>query len=487
MGKVHLVMYSNGEPFDSAKRKMMETIQKCTSRQVVCHAYDRTKIMSCDWYHHAETVSKIPEIRRRDGLHCVYKPFITNDVFQKMDDDDILFYADCSQYFNTTKIGFVEPLDVLFNKVEQCGHLAGAVDVNHSNMKSNCCTNLDIWDIVFPTGENKRNLMLPHVCASWFLLKRNELTETFMREWIYYCMYTDTSFPNPLITYHHTVDQSIFNILVVKYDMCVFQDHELNHHQIKNRNRVMKSLNAASVTKRNFIQKLSKAFDLHAREQLDDDIRELKKLHSNLQFTGNLFMEVPEQIMILRHLRDTDCVLELGGSIGRSSCVINTILSDKSKHVVVEPSTSELITLKRNRDVNRLHFQIENAAISSKQLYSKGWYTYDTQIPGSVPVDCIHFEDLRKYNVSFNVLVIDNEGNFVQMLKDFPNVLNGIRMVQIEHDFHSQEDLDYFTSTLLGHGFSCADMLKKVDPHGPGWKWRDGVIGDPIFVSVWKR
>lgn len=80
-GKIHLVMYSDGEPFDSAKRKMIETIQKCTSRQVVCHAYDRTNITSRDWYHHAKAVSKIPEVRKRDGLHCVYKPFITNDVF----------------------------------------------------------------------------------------------------------------------------------------------------------------------------------------------------------------------------------------------------------------------------------------------------------------------------------------------------------------------------------------------------------------------
>ena len=73
MGKLHLVMYSNGEPFDSSKRKMLETISNCTTGEVVCHPYDR----SCDWYHHVETVSRIPEVRKRDGLHCVYKPFIS--------------------------------------------------------------------------------------------------------------------------------------------------------------------------------------------------------------------------------------------------------------------------------------------------------------------------------------------------------------------------------------------------------------------------
>lgn len=257
MGKVHLVMYSNGEPFDSAKRKMIETIQNCTSRHVVCHSYNRMDIMSREWYHHVKNVSTVQELRKRDGSHNSWKPFITNDVFHEMEDDDILFYADCSQYFNTPRVGFSESMDTLLDIVDDHGHVTGAVSVNHSNMRDNCCTNLELWNVVFPTGENEKNLKLPHVCNSWFFLKKNNVTKTFIQEWIYYSIYTDTSFPNPLITYHHTVDQSIFNILVVKYDMFVFQDNELSHHQIKNRNRVLKSLNASSVTKRNFIQKIS--------------------------------------------------------------------------------------------------------------------------------------------------------------------------------------------------------------------------------------
>jgi serine acetyltransferase len=479
-GKVHLVMYSDGEPFDSSKKKMMETISRCTSREVVCHPYDRSSITSCEWYHHVERVSKVPDLRKRDGLHCVYKPFITNDVFQKMGEDDILYYADCSQYFNTHKIGFCEPMDMLFDIADKFGHVAGSVSVRHSNKHSDCCTNLGIWDIVHPKGDNQKNLHLPHVCASWFLLKRNELTKTFMKEWLYYCMFTNNVFPNPLITYHHTVDQSIFNILVVKHDMYIFEDCDLSHRMTKNRNRVMKSLNAG--TKREFIRKFS-YFSV-----IEHDVQRLKELHAGIQFVGELFMEVPEQIMVLRHLRDDDCVLELGGSIGRCSCIINSIISHKSNHVVVEPSKRELDILIKNRDSNVFQFQIENAAISSKQLYSRGWYTYDTRVPNSVPVNCIHFDDFsRKYGLRFNVLVIDNEGNFVQMLKDFPTILNDIRLIQIEHDFNSQEDLDYFTQTVSAHGFKCVDSLKKTDPYGPGWKWADGVIGDPHFVSVWKR
>ena len=223
--------------------------------------------------------------------------------------------------------------------------------------------------------------------------------------------------------------------------------------------------------------------------KLDMEVLEkLKLIHSQLIFQGNLMCELPEQVMTIKHLRPDDCVLELGGSIGRNSCVINTILSDKSKHVVVEPSKIELNTLLRNRDYNNLSFQVENSAISDKQLYSKGWYTFDTQIKNSVPVNCLTYNEFKlKYQMPFNVLVIDNEGNFVQMIKDSVHILDDLRMIVIEHDFKTNEDYEYFQNTLLNKGFKCHDVYLKTETFGPGMNWADGLKTDPIFVSVWKK
>lgn len=217
----------------------------------------------------------------------------------------------------------------------------------------------------------------------------------------------------------------------------------------------------------------------------------LKPIHSKISKFNprdQLFKEVPEQIMAVTHIREDDCVLELGGSIGRNSCVINTILKDKSKHVVVEPSPIEYEKLLKNRDNNDLSFHIEHSAISSVPLFSKGWHTFTTQIPGSIPVKTITCDKfLEKYDLSFNVLVIDNEGNFTQTLKDYPSILNGIRLLMIEHDFKTLDDLKYFTETLTKNGFSLKTQYLKTSKYGPGRNWVHGLREDPIFVSAWER
>lgn len=262
MGKLHLVMYSQGEPFNTSKRKMFETIRNCTSREVVCHSYDLQRIKGCAWFKHMEVVSKIPEIRKRDGLHCAYKPFIVNDVYQEMGDEDTLFYADCSKYHNTPRIGFREPLDVLLDFVDEHGHVAGAVASNIWNGLSEpdgtngICNIIEVWNAIIKEGDNREYFDLYHVCASWFLFKKNDVISAFMKDWIHYCMLTTDELQNPLITYHHTVDQSIFNILVVKYNLIVFFDEDLNHREVKNRNRVMKSINAAQESKRQFLKRI---------------------------------------------------------------------------------------------------------------------------------------------------------------------------------------------------------------------------------------
>lgn len=216
----------------------------------------------------------------------------------------------------------------------------------------------------------------------------------------------------------------------------------------------------------------------------------LKKIHNSLIFypQNQLMRELPEQIMTLKYIQENACVLELGGSIGRNSCIINTILKDKKRHVVVEPSKNELNQLILNRDKNNLKFQIENSAISDFPLYVKGWSTYKTNIPGSQQVNTITYNDFfEKYNLIFDTLIIDNEGNFVDMLKRFPNMLQNIKLLIIEHDFNSIDDINYFKNTMKNNGFILKDKFLKNDKYGPGINWSDGVKEDIIFLSVWTK
>lgn len=223
---------------------------------------------------------------------------------------------------------------------------------------------------------------------------------------------------------------------------------------------------------------------------MDEYIQKLIDIHNGLSFSDKtqLNTEIPEQLMAVKHITPDSVVLELGGSIGRNSCVINSILDTKTNHVVVEPSKTELSILHQNRDSNNFEFFIENSAISKDPLYSLNWQTYPTQIPGSVEVNTIGYNGvLEKYKLKFNTLVIDNEGHFVGMLKDFPTILDGINLLIIEHDFNTEDDLCYFKKTMTQSGFIMNDMFLKNDRYGPGMNWHDGLNTDPIFVSVWKK
>ena len=216
----------------------------------------------------------------------------------------------------------------------------------------------------------------------------------------------------------------------------------------------------------------------------------LEKIHKKLNFTNKkeLKKEIPEQIMIVKHLYPDARVLELGGSIGRSTCVINSILTNKKNHVVVEPNPRERIGLKKNRELNNFSYQIEPAVISKQKMYSRAWKTYLEKVPNSMEVPNISFNELlEKYKIDFNVLIIDDEGNSIKMLKSFPNILDKIELISIEHDFNSVDDLNFFLTTMQNKNFKMIDKYDKEDTFGPGLSWSDGVETDPIFVSVWKK
>lgn len=231
--------------------------------------------------------------------------------------------------------------------------------------------------------------------------------------------------------------------------------------------------------------------DTSDRLNIVNTYNRLESIHKDIKHFephGQLLNEIPEQLMACAHIQKDDCVLELGGSCGRNSCVINYLLDNKKNQVVIEPSRNELNILTKNRDMNNFEFQIKNCAISSVPLYSKGWLTHTEHIPGSVEVQTVTYDELKnECQLEFNVIVIDNEGHFVKTLKDFPAILNNIRLIIIEHDFNSIMDCEYFKSVLENNGFKMKTKILKSDKYAPGDHWGDGVFGDPVFVSAWVK
>jgi hypothetical protein len=230
---VHLVLYSHNEPFNTTKRLTIESVHQFTQKDLVIHDYDLDTIKKRPWF---EAIKDLPNVHRpgrRDGYYCAYKAFCPLEVYNSMKDDDILYYVDSSQYYRT---GFTENIDKLCDTVNDIGFIAGSVGDDLLNNGGECCDNIKVWNKLIPDHDNSRYLNDRHILASWFILKKSDKNTAFMNEWVKWCVYTDADLTDTLITYHHPGDQSIFNILVRKYNFKVFYCKGIRHDENKNKN-----------------------------------------------------------------------------------------------------------------------------------------------------------------------------------------------------------------------------------------------------------
>ena len=234
---LHLVV-SNGEPFDTTKRLTIKSIHQCTKKKVMIHDYTLKKIKKRPWFHYIKDLPSIHKKGRRDGYYNCWKAFIVKEVYDEMKEGDILYYVDSSQYF---KEGFTENVDILCNIASDIKCIAGSIGDDLKNKDEDCCNDTMVWNKIIPKSNNKY-LDSPHVLNSWFLFKKCSSNDNFINDWVYYSCYTDKD-TDPLVTYHHTGDQSIFSILVIKYKLPVFYHKGIKCSYNKNKNLVLSILN----------------------------------------------------------------------------------------------------------------------------------------------------------------------------------------------------------------------------------------------------
>jgi FkbM family methyltransferase len=219
---------------------------------------------------------------------------------------------------------------------------------------------------------------------------------------------------------------------------------------------------------------------IHVEAQSMDAAARLQEIHAKLRLMhGSFSEEYPEQLMTTMYLSPDAKVLELGGNIGRNTCVIASILNDSRNLVSVESSTEIAKLLQENRDLNALQFHIEASALSKVPLVQSGWDTIPSEvdIPGFFRVNTIPFDQLqRKYGIEFDTFVVDCEGALYYILRDDPEILRNINLVIIENDFHELEKAQFVHSLFEKNG------LKLVYNQAGGW----GPCY-PIFFQVWKK
>lgn len=204
----------------------------------------------------------------------------------------------------------------------------------------------------------------------------------------------------------------------------------------------------------------------------------LNEIHSTLTLAfGNFYEEYPEQLMVCRYLNGNENVLEIGGNIGRNSCIISSIVGDNL--VTLESDLTIANQLRENRDSNHLSFHIENSALSNRKLIQHSWNTIpsDTLLEGYNCVNTITYSELlMKYDIDFDTLVLDCEGAFYYILMDMPEILNNIQLIIMENDY-----------TDLSHKIFIDDILTKNNfakhyVESGGW----GAC-ENFFFEVWKK
>ena len=206
----------------------------------------------------------------------------------------------------------------------------------------------------------------------------------------------------------------------------------------------------------------------------------VSEIHNKLQLKyGSLHEELPEQIMAINYLQGNEKVLEIGSNIGRNTLVISSILKDHTQFVTLESDKEIAQQLLENKQLNNLYFHIENSALSKRKLIQKGWDTIasDILLEGYKEVNIITWEELnKKYNIQFDTLVLDCEGAFYYILMDMPEILDNIKLIIMENDYHNITKKEYIDEVLLKNNFYMSYS------EGGGW----GPCKN-YFYEVWKK
>lgn len=222
---------------------------------------------------------------------------------------------------------------------------------------------------------------------------------------------------------------------------------------------------------------LKKGLDMQSLSETASDeevIAKLEQIQSRLTLLhGELKDEFNEQKMAVRFLRGHEKVLEIGGNVGRVSCVIASILNDvgNTDYIVLESVPDSANKLEENRKHNKLNFTVENHALSLRPLEQFAWNVREKaqnakEDPGWFPVPSMTYSELTaKYNILFDTLVIDCEACFYTILRDMPDILTNINLILIENDYFDHAKRHFVEMKLKGNGFQriYADNTDTVD------------------------
>jgi FkbM family methyltransferase len=186
--------------------------------------------------------------------------------------------------------------------------------------------------------------------------------------------------------------------------------------------------------------------------------------------------EMFEQYLISKWIKSTDIVLELGGRYGIVSCTINILLDSqyKNKHVVIEPDSSVLKKLFKNKKNTGSKFTVVKTPINNNEIFfyknnesmGLGNFTGDnkTNIDNSefekIKINNItHNDFFNKFKQKFNVLVADCEGCLCDFFNQNEKILSQLEMIIFELDNESICNYDNIYNLFNKYNFILIDSI----------------------------
>jgi hypothetical protein len=168
--------------------------------------------------------------------------------------------------------------------------------------------------------------------------------------------------------------------------------------------------------------------------------------------------ERDEQMIAKNYIIPSDSVLELGGRFGTVSCVINNILDNPTKHIVIEPDDTVTLALLNNRKTHHSFFTVYQNVISEKpqKILYNGLSTRTIDIDDQdTPIPSITLKEIIDlHNIKFTALVADCEGCFEDFVIHHKEFIKQLRLITYEQDYAEVSNYANVEAILKEYGFT---------------------------------
>jgi len=211
-----------------------------------------------------------------------------------------------------------------------------------------------------------------------------------------------------------------------------------------------------------------------------EELKKFKLYNLKGELLENLATERMEQLFLHEFVKPSDSVLQLGANIGTSCILVDKLLDNRKMNVCLEPIEEVFDVLVKNKEYNDCGFIPVLGLLSSEknvkiQKHGKDLDSSFVSKDGELGVNTYTLSELESIiNSKFSVLFMDCEGCFIQVLLDFPEILDDLRMVIVEKDRIHELDYSGCDEKLVGAGFKkkeCWDKHKCLN----------------LLIEVWEK